>query len=65
VRKGEFTPHTRLLPCPFCGSREVHGSAFQDTFPYVICEKCGATGGAARENRQAVENWNRRPETLL
>lgn len=53
-----------LKPCPFCG-----GEKFQYTVDYegvyaVRCT-CGAEAPAGETVDEAMENWNRRPETVL
>lgn len=41
---------TKLLPCPFCGSRSLRlVTSMNDTAPhqsmYIICDGCSSTGG--------------------
>jgi Lar family restriction alleviation protein len=59
-KKGEFELTGSMLPCPFCGSEKLHGSKHDGVFPYVICNDCGASTGFARNQDEAVANWNRR-----
>lgn len=55
-----------ILPCPFCGSREVSisHSVDLDDVPasrYVECHKCGAMGPETKPNSgTAVKKWNQR-----
>jgi hypothetical protein len=64
--------HSELLPCPFCGAKEVFIA--QGVFVYVWCKNCESTGKritlpshAEKEWEplqpvyQAAEAWNTRP----
>lgn len=50
-----------ILPCPFCGGEDV---GFDNTINpqsvCVWCTSCGARGGEAGTNEDAVAQWNRR-----
>jgi len=46
------TPTVELLPCPFCGGKEMHIGT------YVICKSCGAEGPAGILESKAIEAWN-------
>lgn len=59
-KKAQFVVPIPVLPCPFCGATDVHGSDHDGVFPYIICEKCGASTGFARNQRDACVQWNRR-----
>jgi Lar family restriction alleviation protein len=51
-----------LLPCPFCGSRNVKAErAFYDrSINWVACSDCNASGSDAVTTKLAVAAWNRR-----
>jgi hypothetical protein len=64
----------RPRPCPFCGSVEApalgsardHGDDDDEDDYFAVCCSvheggCGATGGYAPNEHEAVANWNRRP----
>ena len=54
----------KLKPCPFCGSDAVGISASEMSreisYYSVNCNECGARGGLAREEQDAIELWNER-----
>lgn len=59
-----------ILPCPFCGRSDLLGvePVAERGFLAVKCRACGAVGPGGRSNlddpiaeREAVEQWNRRP----
>lgn len=62
--KGE----AELLPCPFCGSKEVSLCPIecrdcdkQKFYKQAIeCENCGSLGQIAPSEKEAIEYWNRR-----
>ncbi len=43
-----------LLPCPFCGSNDIHNSPAYSSVRYCYCQGCGAKAGN--------NNWNKRAE---
>lgn len=54
-----------LLPCPFCGSRNVAQrftrEASFEALSFVECYDCGARGsGVSGQGGEAIEEWNRR-----
>ncbi len=55
-----------LLPCPFCGSKDVEerkaGKAVIGTAYWIACNECGAGSGEASTAAEACEKWNRRAE---
>jgi len=53
---------SKLKPCPFCGYVEVTKVFRDDTWYYVICDKCGACGPADLGKSGAIEAWNERKE---
>ncbi len=48
-------PHEALLPCPFCGSRNVESLTHLD---FVACQDCGASLEDVEPNARAL--WNTR-----
>ena len=66
---------TELKPCPFCGSPEIeygemwNPSAYWDSAirgescGYVICRYCMSVIVKGNSVRDAIKNWNRRPNT--
>lgn len=48
-----------LLPCPFCGSKEVNVADDLITF-YGECSSCWATAAYSSYRAGAVQAWNRR-----
>ena len=47
-----------LKPCPFCGSRELHGGGGGPW--WIRCATCGTDGPSAGSQRKARTLWNRR-----
>jgi Lar family restriction alleviation protein len=48
-----------LLPCPFCGGKEVEEGTSEDEVDLVvICHDCGACGPPADSIAGAREEWN-------
>lgn len=54
-----------ILPCPFCGSDDVHViSSFDGKFYAVECLSCWADNGySERTKYDAIINWNAIPRT--
>ena len=57
---------TDILPCPFCGSNEVHHE-FDLPLVFIECSKCGTegprfqpSGAAICDHEAAHAAWNRR-----
>lgn len=48
----------RILPCPFCGSREVRVSETTDSHFFVSCDRCEASGPLTTCASDAVWVWN-------
>lgn len=44
---------SELIPCPFCGGKNVLSTELQDGLPFIAYCQCGAENEA--------ENWNNRP----
>lgn len=63
-----------LLPCPFCGSKNVRVCNLIEEEPElelagltkdnwnVLCNDCYALGGTRRTADESIEAWNRRYE---
>lgn len=55
-------PNEKLLPCPFCGNKEVHferlGTPLQSCI--VECGNCGARHESSDEDEQCGSSWNAR-----
>jgi len=52
----------KLKKCPFCGSNELENTGHE-----ILCE-CGASGAgiySVPNRQQALDSWNKRPETGL
>lgn len=52
------TPHTQLLPCPFCGGEAMLAKK------YAWCKRCGAEGEVAEPISKAIAAWNTRATPL-
>ena len=56
----------KLLPCPFCGGRNVEAMIDENEYLYlrhfVVCNRCGSTSGRWKNAKLAIEVWNRRSE---
>lgn len=48
----------RILPCPFCGSREVRVSETTDSHFFVSCDRCEGSGSLTTDREDAVCVWN-------
>lgn len=56
---------SKLIPCPFCRSRQItieHYSTGREQIFYANCTNCGADGPAKNSRTDAVSAWNRRPK---
>jgi Lar family restriction alleviation protein len=47
-------------PCPFCGSNDAEAFFRTDLGWSIYCRRCGLTTGFRSEERQIIEDWNRR-----
>jgi Lar family restriction alleviation protein len=60
----------QMIFCPFCGNTNKDEFAIysqlrnphSDLVVYNACCSCGATGPDADTRKEAVEEWNKRPE---
>ena len=52
---------TELKPCPFCGSPPIEPWVrdWENTYS-AYCSKCGCIGPSARNEEEAVSQWNKR-----
>ena len=53
---------TDLKPCPFCGGK-ANLREYQIDFR-VMCSECGCRAKLCSTEKEAVEAWNRREETV-
>lgn len=65
IKKPEKGAEDELLPCPFCGSKEVAYERYEHDAGErwkVLCLECMATvdPGTAQQRGQAKRLWNRR-----
>lgn len=53
---------SKLLPCPFCGSQDVHGHYHGVGHDFVECHSCGVTGSKYTHATaaEATTAWNTR-----
>jgi len=53
-----------LLPCPFCGAKEIHDDEYIRDGRKVYCSGCGASTYAYRPdaNSKAIKAWNTRAQ---
>jgi predicted RNA-binding Zn-ribbon protein involved in translation (DUF1610 family) len=49
---------SRLLSCPWCGSKEIEDAEMPHDQVAMICEQCGAGGPVCAYSDQAEEAWN-------
>lgn len=49
---------SRLLSCPWCGSKEIEDAEMPHNQSAMICEQCGAGGPVCEYNDQSEEAWN-------
>lgn len=52
-----------LLPCPFCGSSELHEEGGIETFR-IGCDDCGAEGPTGVDELEATAAWNDRAQIV-
>jgi Lar family restriction alleviation protein len=50
----------KLLPCPFCGSAEIHAPSAANKL--CLCAQCNAEGPIATNKPDAIAAWNRRAQ---
>jgi Lar family restriction alleviation protein len=53
----------KLLPCPFCGSKDVIGETLKQGkiwFSFVGCNNCRCAGPNCDDEKQAIIDWNKR-----
>ena len=57
-----------LLPCPFCGSDDIHHIIDEedDEYEFIICNGCGAGVSRvdSRPERGPIEVWNMRSKEI-
>lgn len=54
---------TKLLPCPFCGSKaeqEVYNEIGQRLVPVIRCQNCRCMGSSLPFVKDIIEAWNNR-----
>lgn len=50
----------KLLPCPFCGSKDVVADHDQANYWYVCCRKCLARSLPRYKKDDGIKGWNTR-----
>ncbi|MDE9455029.1 Lar family restriction alleviation protein [Xenorhabdus bovienii] len=56
-----MTETEKLQPCPFCNSEHTEMNAYSDdTWFFVQCNDCGATGPDGHDHCSAIRAWNQR-----
>ena len=56
------TNMVKLKPCPFCGGKDsgILTTSYDGYWFAVFCENCMAQTRKCRQEKDAVEAWNRR-----
>lgn len=49
-----------LLPCPFCGDKEIDLQDGERELHVFICDNCGCQSAESDELQEAAKSWNRR-----
>lgn len=49
------------LPCPFCGEKDEPELTGQDQDYACECSWCGAQSARGDNEKEAIRNWNTRP----
>ena len=59
-RRGALT--MKLKPCPFCGGKDTGTltTSYDGYWYAVFCENCMAQTRKCRQEKDAIEAWNRR-----
>ena len=65
----EITAKGELLPCPFCGSKDIDYGICTGTvsgFDYIECQNCffEITGVSSYNLEHVRKKWNTRPQLL-
>lgn len=51
---------TKLLPCPFCGGKNINLVDYSEVIVFVQCDDCCATFPHFDTKEEAINAWNRR-----
>jgi len=52
---------TDILPCPFCGSKDLTLTVNRQRWKVVECDECGAVGPCIDlKDDQYIDRWNKR-----
>ncbi|MDX7992309.1 restriction alleviation protein, Lar family [Xenorhabdus sp. psl] len=55
----------KLKPCPFCNSDHTEMFAYaEDSWFFVQCTDCGATGPEDHDHNSAIQAWNQRANNI-
>lgn len=62
--KCEKPKKAELKPCPFCGGKDsgILTTSYDGYWYAVFCENCMAQTRKCRQEKDAIEAWNRRAE---
>lgn len=52
----------KLLPCPFCGCKEIYVILLSGHGTAASCERCEAQGPYGHDGDKAVSEWNTRAD---
>ena len=67
LKKGLIDKMDRLKPCPFCGGKDsgMLTTSYDGYWFAVFCENCMAQTRKCRQEKDAIEAWNRRADNDL
>ena len=53
----------KAKPCPFCGSNELEIAMESNLLWAITCQECEGRSGLYNTQQEALEAWNRRPDS--